>query len=67
MPTSTPSPETRRPGEGLVVVQNGVRVSGTAHVTTESAAAEAEAQKRRLHERSGDRPPAVSIKQQING
>lgn len=66
MSTPTPNPETRRPGEGLVVVRDGVRVSGASHATSESAAEEAAAQKRRLNERDGD-PSTVGVKQQING
>jgi hypothetical protein len=53
-------------GEKLVVTEDGVRVSGTVHSTTESAQAEAAARKKPLQEAPGA-TPAVKIVQQLHG
>lgn len=55
---------TRKHGEGLVVTEKGIRVSGAVHQTESSAAQEsAQRKKKQLHEKSG--APAPEIKQQL--
>ncbi len=60
---NTPS-DSRKNGEGLVVTENGQRVSGQVHATSESAQAEAAARKKPLQEKAGGEPV---IRQQIFG
>lgn len=66
MTKRTPDPSTLRPGERLVVTEGGTRVSGQVHATAESAAAEANAKRRRLQETGGD-AAKVKVVQTLNG
>ena len=58
---------TRKNGEGLVVTEQGQRVSGQVHATTESAQQEEATRKKQLQEKSGAKAPIVETKQQLFG
>lgn len=66
MNTNIPS-DTRKNGEGLVVTEQGQRVSGTVHTTSETAQQEAAARRKQLQEQSGGNVPLVETKQQLFG
>ncbi len=64
---NTPSPDTLKNGERLVVTEQGTRVSGQTHTTVESANKEATDRKKQIQEKAGQPVPIVETKQQLFG